>query len=451
MKNRIAATFILTFLVTAGLIALYFLPSMALGEEKLRKVDILADMRPEIIELPDSDTLLLPVVKPVFIDTCKAGMVCIEDYSDSTGRGMAHFYEALANRRTLNRPVRIAYFGDSFIEGDIFTGDLREMLQQEFGGCGVGYVPITSNVSGFRTTVRHSFGGWESHCVMDTAYFNRSRQDISNCYFIPHAGSYLSLQTVGGDTCQISTVYFHSPDSITLSAYINNDKSPVRFSVSGDSVLQSVTAYGKIKKIRWQVDRIDSVATFYAATMDPSQGIVVDNFSTRGSSGIQLRGIPLPVMRTYHRLRPYDLIVLQYGLNVASDNVSDYSYYKDGMLEVIEHLKRAFPDASILIVSVGDRDEKTETGELRTMRGVKTLFRYQQALAAESRVAFWSLFEAMGGEGGIAEMVHSKPSMANYDYTHINARGGKYLARKLFDVLLYGKEQYEKRKAYEEE
>ena len=28
----------------------------------------------------------------------------------------------------------IAYFGDSFIEADIFTADLREMLQQEFGG-----------------------------------------------------------------------------------------------------------------------------------------------------------------------------------------------------------------------------------------------------------------------------------------------------------------------------
>ena len=32
----------------------------------------------------------------------------------------------------MKRPVRIAYFGDSFIEADIFTADLREMLQQEF-------------------------------------------------------------------------------------------------------------------------------------------------------------------------------------------------------------------------------------------------------------------------------------------------------------------------------
>lgn len=41
--------------------------------------------------------------------------------------------------------------------------------------------------------------------------------------------------------------------------------------------------------------------------------------------------------------------------------------------------------------------------------------------------------------------------MANYDYTHINFRGGKHLAGILFETLMYGMEQYEKRKAYETE
>lgn len=81
---------------------------------------------------------------------------------------MKHFYEALSKVKTMKRPVRIAYFGDSFIEADIFTADLREMLQQEFGGCGVGYVPVTSSISGYRPTVRHTFGGWSSHSSNDS-------------------------------------------------------------------------------------------------------------------------------------------------------------------------------------------------------------------------------------------------------------------------------------------
>jgi hypothetical protein len=42
-------------------------------------------------------------------------------------------------------------------------------------------------------------------------------------------------------------------------------------------------------------------------------------------------------------------------------------------------------------------------------------------------------------------------SQANLDYTHINFRGGKVLAQKLFETLSYGKEQYDKRKKYENE
>ena len=97
------------------------------------------------------------------------------------------------------------------------------------------------------------------------------------------------------------------------------------------------------------------------------------------------------------------------------------------------------------------REYKTEEGSLRTMPGIKNLIRYQQNLAADSGVAFWNMFEAMGGEGSMADMVHAKPSLANYDYTHINFRGGKHLAEVLYEALVYGKEQYDRRRAYEKE
>ena len=183
--------------------------------------------------------------------------------------------------------------------------------------------------------------------------------------------------------------------------------------------------------------------------MDAADGIVLDNFSTRGSSGQQLRNVPLSVLQQYNRLRTYDLIVLQYGLNVASEGLLNYAYYTEAMEKVVNYLKEAFPQASLLIVGVGDRESKDENGELRTMPAVKSLIRYQQLLAAETRVAFWNMFDAMGGDGSMVRMVESEPSLANYDYTHINFRGGKYLAGLLFESLMYGKEQYERRKAYE--
>ena len=101
-------------------------------------------------------------------------------------------------------------------------------------------------------------------------------------------------------------------------------------------------------------------------------------------------------MREFNEQRPYDLIILQYGLNVATERGRNYDKYIAGMQTTVQHLKEAFPQAAILIVSVGDRDYKTEEGELRTMPGIKNLVRYQQNLAADEAVAFWNMFEAMG-------------------------------------------------------
>lgn len=324
MKNRLLYTFLFTLLVVAGLFALHFLPSLSFRNKPLRKVDLLSDIRikKEVMEPMDSDTLVLPPpVKPAFVDTCKSGMVCIEEYVDSTGRGMSHFYEALGQVNAMDRPVRIAYFGDSFIEADILTGDLREMLQKRFGGCGVGYVPITTQIAGFRPTVHHSFGGWHSHAITDSVYFDRSRQDISNHYFIPSPGAYVTLKGEKRflsriDTCDLSTCYFLASDSVTLSASVNGGQSRL-FPIKGNGELQAVSVGGRIGSIRWNVEKLDSAALFYAVTMDPKQGVVVDNFSTRGSSGQQLGHIPMSILRQYNRLRPYDLIVLQYGLNVV--------------------------------------------------------------------------------------------------------------------------------------
>lgn len=148
-------------------------------------------------------------------------------------------------------------------------------------------------------------------------------------------------------------------------------------------------------------------------------------------------------MARFAELRPYDLIVLQYGLNVASPKTKDYSGYTRQLARSIRLLRQAFPRASILVVGVGDRDERNEQGELRTMGGVKELVLYQRRMAADEHVAFWNLYEAMGGEGSIARMQRRR--QANLDYTHINAAGGRVLARLLFEALMNGKENHDRR------
>ena len=410
IKNYLKYSLWFVLIVFAALLGLHWLPVLTIDGHTMRRVDLLSDLRyPESeIATADSDSIPLPpVVKPVFVDTCRAGMTCIEDYSDSTLRGMAPFYEAL-NRISSSdsddsddKQVRIAVFGDSFIEADIFTADLREMLQKQFGGCGVGFVTITSMTSGYRPTVRHTFGGWSSHAVTDSIYFDKKKQGISGHYFVPRNGAYVELRGQNKyasllDTCQRASIFFYNKDSVLLSARVNKGESK-NYSLGPSDGLQQVQVDGRIGSIRWTVDRADS-ALFYGLAMDGKKGIILDNFSLRGSSGLSLRGIPVQTLKQFNRQRPYDLIILEYGLNVATERGRNYDNYQKGLITAIEHLKECFPQAGILLLSVGDRDYKNENGELRTMPGVKNLIRYQQNIAAESGIAFWNMFEAMGGE-----------------------------------------------------
>ena len=154
---------------------------------------------------------------------------------------------------------------------------------------------------------------------------------------------------------------------------------------------------------------------------------------------------PQKTLADFAKRRPYDLIIVHFGLNVANSKQKDYSYYTDRMANSIAHLKAQFPNASILVIGVGDREEKDVDGNLHTMPGVRELISYQRKMAADKKVAFWNLYEAMGGDGSISLMVTHK--QANLDYTHINFAGGKKLARILYDVLMNGKENYDRKKS----
>lgn len=453
--NRVLWLVIATIAV---LLAAYCLPDMEIGGTQLRRVNLLADLRAN----PDDDDAVIDslptaavvdsarvAIREEWVDTCKTGMTCIEDFS-TDGRGMEPFYDALDSIASLNRPLRIAVLGDSYIEGDIITADLRNMLQDRYGGCGVGFVPMASEIAGFRRSVVHHFGGWSTHNSVGGGSYNRNYGIISGHYFQPDSAAWTQLTGQSHhctrlDTCYRSSLLLLSPDSALITASINGGRSKRSFNVAPSDEIQCLTVADTIHSIRWRPARSTHRTIFYGATMEDTHGITLDNFSLRSSPGSNLGYLHDDMLRRLDRARHYDLVILVYGLNVATPNGRNYDYYRTGMNKAIEKLKECMPGTGFLLVSIGDRDERVD-GTMRTMRGVKNLVRYQHTIAAESGIAFWNLYEAMGGEGSIAEMVKARE--ANLDYTHINFKGGKKIAKLLFEAMEYGKEQRERRRAF---
>lgn len=455
MKNYYWAAFIITAVVVAVLFLLGQLPDFQMFGRKMRRVDLLSDVRPD---KPDTvaavDTVVLEalVERDVVIDyadTCWEGTTCITDYADTTMSGMDHFYAMLDSIDHIGRPVRVAVFGDSFIEGDIFTADLREMLQDRYGGCGVGWVNITSNVANFRPTVVHRFGGWRTRSAVDSIY-DRKLLGLNSSYSLPAAAeSYVELECTSRyashvGRAEVSRLYFRADSDTVRLAYSLNGGEPNAIEMRGQG-MKVATVSGDIHSVKWTVG--GTRAPFWGVALEGRRGIVVDNLSLRGSSGFNFLSIPQETLRQFAARREYDLIILQYGLNVATADRRDYKGYKDNMVQVVGRLQECFPGTSIVLFSVGDRMSKDEDGDLVTMPGIVNLASYQQAVAVDTGVAWWSLLDAFKSLGGIAAFAEAKPAMANLDYTHINFRGGRRLAEEFFEALMCGKENYDNARA----
>jgi len=72
--------------------------------------------------------------------------------SDTTRSSLEKFTKKLFELKSgKKRKIRIAYFGDSMIEGDLLTQTLRKLLQQTFGGSGVGFI--------YHCTYHNAYGG----------------------------------------------------------------------------------------------------------------------------------------------------------------------------------------------------------------------------------------------------------------------------------------------------
>lgn len=448
------------------------------------------------------DSTAVIITHEAHIDSVPEGMTPIEDFGPANEDGrciMDAFYTALSHAS--ERPVRIAYFGDSYIEGDILTEDLRQFYQDAYGGNGVGFIDMVSPISGFRQTIlSRASANWTAHNTNDerSLGFKSALQGINGRYFIPSGNAWAeyACQTrkYGNNLGEAgrATVYFTPGPGLQLSASKNGEAPTTLLSDNNTQTLVEEVRYvrdmhidttylsipdsnghanyivdttytthevranvgiqeqgniraahieGPLRKLRLNVSNGES-SRFYGIALDSKTGVAVDNFSMRGSNGWFIQKIPAETLRSFALQRPYDLIILHFGLNVATNNQVNYSGYTKRMAQTIEHLKANFPGTAILVVSIADRDEKDIDGNMRTMRGVRELVHYQRKMAADTHVAFWNLYEAMGGDGSLARLVDKK--MANLDYTHINFSGGKHLARLLFNVLENGKKNYEK-------
>lgn len=463
MKGNSFRTFILVALVVIFLMALHFLPQYSIFGLQPRKINILS----QLINLPGDNESIDVIPKPKdpkqiyahgkngklidFKEVWPKGVQPILDYSEENAGGMDHFYamvDSTARHKLKGRPVRVAYYGDSFIEADILVADLRENMQATYGGCGVGWIDAGNDLEQYKRSIQTEFSGMDEHMVMKAQNYNVAEAGIAERYYTTGGSASVTLKATKtfphAAHWTNSTFYFRPLGQTTVKG--KTDANPwLSWTFNESGSLQKTEIPGRAAMAKFTVN---GPAILFGAALEGNDGITIDNFSMRGSTGTTLANIPDNTLREFNAIRPYDLIILQFGVNAVKDNstTKDMRDYLAQMRNVIRKFRRCYPQASILVVSTPDRGSK-EGGA--TMPNIKALEGYQKELAAEEKVGFYSLFHAMGGEGSMAKL-HDR-GMSSSDYVHVSHGGGKIIARQMFNSFVAAEKNYIRRKKLENE
>lgn len=456
-KNRHSQPFIMVLSVTVILLLVSQIDTQftILGY-KTKKVEPLADIMLKGV------VKKVPMTYPVITDSIIAkdstdfalrqtDSSNIFDFENDSTSALSHFFQSLNALKKKKNKTRIAYFGDSMIEGDLISQDLRECMQDLFGGEGVGFLPVTSVIAGFRRSVVHSFDGWTTYNLLENVPANHSL-GIAGYSFVPDivkisdttnltSGSWVKYTAVNKKHLNMfyetKVLYGYSEDDNTV---IINGK---RHKLNGDKIVNqlSVKTYAQQVNARFQCK---SSVDIYGFSMESDSGVFVDNFSFRGNSGLAIQKVKQNVYSATNECLDYDLIILEYGLNAVNPAVTDFSWYERGMNIVIKHIRESFPNTSILLISVGDKSFRKD-GVYQTDPSVPILVEVQKRMAKDNKLAFWSLYDAMGGSGSMVKWVEGDTAFANKDYTHFNFKGAHKAGKLLFSKLLSEYNDYNKK------
>jgi len=368
---------------------------------------------------------------------------------------LANFYLSLDDIKD-GKLVRVLHFGDSQIEGDRISGVLRDILQSKFGGCGVGYIPVSDPSYSRKNVLRSASGTWNKYAVVRSqskpphqhygflgSYFQWEKNSKVGINVKKNKGSNQKLQRFE----QISLMYRNT--SKPFSCVVYSDTNIIYKGILNDSgIVQKTwnyTGFGT-KDLNFSFSG-EGIPDIYGLSLDCKQGIAVDNISLRGSSGTDFTKMNKETLKQQFSNLNIGLIIYQFGVNVVPNEVEGYGFYTKMMVEQINYLKQLAPNASILVVGVSDMCKK-EGSEFVSYGNIEKIRNAQKEAARLTDCAFWDLYEVMGGKNSMAEWVGASPSLAEKDYTHFNWRGANVVGEKLGNAILKDYYDFKKLEIY---
>ncbi len=340
------------------------------------------------------------------------------------------------------RTLRVLHYGDSQIEMDRMTAQLRQFMQEIFGGGGPGLLPIRP-VVGSRSVSQYASGSLshQSSFLVDslTHSANGNYGPMAHCW-------YLSGSAGGGVNASKDTKVcdrFKRFSTITL--LINNRPGPVAATVSSKELSYSETLTADdqgVHALRWSLPQsvgtlqftLQGNADIYGIMVDDGPGVAVDNIALRGCSGQQFSMINADQLGQAYSQMDVGLIILQFGGNSVPylQPGKSLQTYCASLSKQIALLRKACPQAQLLFVGPSDMSTSVN-GDISSYPAMPIIVDSLRRMALRNGVAYWSIYDAMGGFNTMRAWVEK--GWANTDYIHFSPKGVDIMGERFVEAF----------------
>ena len=343
------------------------------------------------------------------------------------------------NRRT----VRVVHYGDSQIEEDRMTQTLRRHLQALYGGGGVGMLPLhqtiptrtikqTLTINGIRQTSQQ---GPRRHLV----YGPKAQRREDGVY------GAMGQVAIIGDTAlqrQDSAVLHVEPmgKKPHSETYFNRlrlwAKGDFRCYVNGQPFIDSSATILPLADSTTSCDlALVGFGEVCAVSLETEKGVIVDNVPMRGCTGTIFTDIDSTQLAAFYRETNTRLIIMQFGGNAIpfNEQPSTIAGTVQSLRKQVRYLRQCAPEASIIFVGPGDMLTLID-GEATTYPLLPYMDRLLRKMAAEEHIAYFSLYEMMGGKESMLRW--QKNGWAGSDGVHFTRRGAEIAGEKLSEYIL---------------
>ena len=364
-------------------------------------------------------------------------------------------FRSFERARREGKTVRVLHYGDSQIELDRISSNLREALQVRFGGSGTGMFPALTTTP--MASVSHTAsGGFVSYTLVGDSTSRRAPHrrygPLAQVVGFNGTGT-VSLRALKQKSTlehvrtfeSVSLLYGRASDDFTVTVQSDTVK-PVPVVRSRDGVTWATWTFRK------PVDRatlkMSGSAEIYGVSTDGTAGVTVDNVPLRGSTGHVLTRIDRDLLKTACDLDDTRLVILQFGGNFvpAAGSTKAISGYMDKVREQIAYFRDVAPAAKILFIGPSDMAISTEDGRIVSYRRLPEVVDSLKAVSLQCGAAYWDLYRMMGGQNSMSQWVRHQPAYAGPDYVHFTPAGARVVGETLSRSLLTYYDFYDLRK-----